>query len=85
MKNENEHGVAYLLIGLGLGLLAGLLWAPRRSQETRASIRTGAAAGLNILGSESARLRAETHRWLDTLRDRLSWRTNGGVKRDTSE
>ena len=78
MRRENENGITYLVAGLGLGLLAGLLWAPRRSQEIRAGLRSSATAGLNVLTTETAKLRGETQRWLDTIKERIYSRANGG-------
>jgi gas vesicle protein len=77
MNRENENGIACLVVGFGLGLLAGLLWAPRRSQEIRAGLRSGAAAGLSLLTNESAKLRNETQRWLDIIKERIYSRANG--------
>jgi gas vesicle protein len=85
MNKENENGLAYLVVGLGLGLLAGLLWAPRRSQEIRAGLRSGATAGLNLLSTESAKLRSETQRWLDIIKERVYSRVNGGTTRNPGE
>jgi gas vesicle protein len=86
MNKENENGIACLVIGFGLGLLAGLLWAPRRSQEIRAGLRSSATAGLNLLTAERAKLRSETQRWLDIIKERIYSRANGsGAQRNHGE
>ena len=77
MRNESENGITYLVIGLGLGLLAGLLWAPRRGDETREELRRGAGSGLDFLTDEGDKLRTEAHRWLDKLKERFCSRSNG--------
>jgi gas vesicle protein len=71
MKPSNENGVTYLVIGLGLGLLAGLLWAPRRGQQMREELRRGANSGLDYLTEEADRLRSEGNRWYTRIKERF--------------
>jgi hypothetical protein len=71
MKTNDESGVTYLVIGLGLGLLAGLLWAPRRGYKMREELRRGAGSGLGYLNEETDKLRAEAGHWLTKLRNRF--------------
>ncbi len=67
----NHESVTYLVIGLGLGLLAGLLWAPRRGHEMREELRRGAGSGLGYLNEEADKLRAEAGHWLTKFRNRF--------------
>jgi gas vesicle protein len=71
MKTSTESGITYLVIGLGLGLMAGLLWAPRRGQEMREELRHGANSCLDYLTEEADRLRAGGNRWLSRIKERL--------------
>lgn len=59
----------YLIIGVGLGLLAGFLWAPRAGKEMRDDLRRGADEGLNVLTKEAEKLRAGAGRWFAGIED----------------
>ena len=78
MRTTHENGFTYLVIGVGLGLLAGLLWAPRRGQEMREELRRGADSGIDYLTEEAEKLRSEADHWFGKLKDRLSSRFRGG-------
>lgn len=73
MRTTHENGFTYLVIGVGLGLLAGLLWAPRRGQEMREELRHGADTGLDYLAEETEKLRTEANHWFGKLKER--WRS----------
>lgn len=77
MRTNHENGLTYLVIGAGLGLLAGLLWAPRRGQEMREELRRGADSGFDYLSEEAEKLRTEVDRWFGKLKGRLSSRFRG--------
>lgn len=81
MKGENDSGIVLLFVGLGLGLLAGLLWAPRRGREMRGELRSNAASGWSAIAGEGAKIKSETRRWLETIKDRLC-KVNGGADRE---
>jgi gas vesicle protein len=63
MRAAQEHGFPYLIIGVGLGLLAGFLWAPRAGKEMRGELRRGADEGLVFLTHEAEKARAGADRW----------------------
>jgi gas vesicle protein len=77
MRTTHENGFTYLVIGIGLGLLAGLLWAPRRGQEMREELRRGADTGLDYLTEEAEKLRTEADRWFGKLKERWSSKLRG--------
>jgi len=62
---EERSGFGYFLLGLGIGVAAGILWAPRTGEETRQLIADKAGEGAEYLknraqeGSEYVRGRAE--------------------------
>jgi gas vesicle protein len=76
MKTGHGSDVGYLVIGLGLGLLAGLLWAPRRGHDMREELRRGADRGLGYLNEEAGKLRAEAGHWFRKGRDRFRARAD---------
>ena len=62
---EERSGFGYFLLGLGIGVAAGILWAPRAGEETRQLIADKAGEGADYLraraqeGSDYVRQRAE--------------------------
>lgn len=77
MKSETENPIAYLVLGLGVGLVAGMLLAPRRGHQTRDDLLGSAANHWNTLSAEGAKLRNETYRWLELIRGRFCSPANG--------
>jgi gas vesicle protein len=49
--------VSEFIIGIGIGLLAGLLWAPRSGEETRKEVRRRTSEGLDYLNQQAEKLR----------------------------
>lgn len=62
---EDRSGFGYFLLGLGIGVAAGILWAPRSGEETRQIIADKAGEGADYLkaraqeGTEYVRQRAQ--------------------------
>jgi gas vesicle protein len=62
---EDRGGFGYFLLGLGIGVAAGILWAPRAGEETRQLIAEKAGEGADYLksraqeGTEYVRQRAD--------------------------
>ena len=50
---EDRSGFGYFLLGLGLGVAAGVLWAPRTGQETRQLLADKAGEGADYLKARS--------------------------------
>lgn len=46
---EERSGFGYFLLGLGIGVAAGVLWAPRAGEETRQLIADKAGEGADYL------------------------------------
>ena len=46
---EEKSGFGYFLLGLGIGVAAGLLWAPRSGEETRQLLADRAGEGADYL------------------------------------
>jgi gas vesicle protein len=59
-KMTNEIGIGPFCIGLGLGLAAGILWAPKSGAESRAYVRNKAASGKEFLGDQAKQAAAAT-------------------------
>jgi gas vesicle protein len=62
---EERSGFGYFLLGLGIGVAAGILWAPRAGEETRQLIADKAGEGADYLkaraqeGTDYVRQRTE--------------------------
>jgi len=62
---EERSGFGYFLLGLGIGVAAGILWAPRAGDETRQIIADKAGEGADYLkaraqeGTEYVRQRTD--------------------------
>jgi gas vesicle protein len=50
---EERNGLGYFLLGLGVGIAAGILWAPRSGEETRALLADRAGEGADYLRSRA--------------------------------
>jgi len=74
LTKTQTHGLPYLVIGIGLGLLAGFLWAPRPGKEIREELRRGADDGLDYLNKETENIRAGAEHWFAKIRERFGGR-----------
>ncbi len=50
---EERSGFGYFLLGLGIGVAAGILWAPRSGEETRQLLADKAGDGADFLKSRA--------------------------------
>jgi gas vesicle protein len=57
-----ESSFAYLLIGLAIGIAAGVLLAPRSGREIREDVRRRTSEGLDYLNQRTERLRDSTEK-----------------------
>lgn len=67
MKTSDNRMVNWFMIGVGLGLVAGVLWAPRPGKETRDELLRSADDGLTYLREESDKIRKTTDSWVTRL------------------
>ncbi len=52
---EEKSGFGYFLLGLGIGVAAGILWAPRAGEETRQLLADKAGEGADYLKARARR------------------------------
>ena len=50
---EQNNGISYFIVGLGIGVAVGLLMAPRSGQETRQMLLEKAGEGKDYLKSKA--------------------------------
>jgi gas vesicle protein len=60
MKTNDESKFSYLLIGLGLGAIGGLMVALLARKETRESLRESSSKALDYLNQQGKKLRETT-------------------------
>lgn len=78
MKMTEEEGLVLMVVGLALGFLAGVLWAPRSGRETRRNLRRVSQDNLDYLVEEAERVRNGTDRLVDNAKKWLArLRTSG--------
>jgi gas vesicle protein len=66
---EQNSGISYFVVGLGIGVAVGLLMAPRSGEETRQLLRTKADEGTEFLRSKADEGREFVRRRGTELRD----------------
>ena len=56
-RNDEIASLPYLLIGLGIGMVAGLMLAPRSGEELREDIRRRSHEGADYLNQQAEKFR----------------------------
>jgi gas vesicle protein len=65
MADNNRTGILWLVAGIGLGVVAGILYAPRSGGETRKALRSNAEHGRDRLRHHANRVRERAADWAD--------------------
>jgi gas vesicle protein len=74
MKPNGESKFSYLLIGLGLGAIGGLMFALLARKETRESLRESSRKTLDYLNQEGKKLREITEGIVEKGKELVSHR-----------
>jgi gas vesicle protein len=69
MSDRDGGSFVWFLAGLGLGALAGVLYAPRPGNETREVLRTRAEEGREYVKTRAREARDQASQWADKGRD----------------
>jgi len=69
---EQNSGITYFVVGLGIGVAVGLLMAPRPGEETRQLLRTKADEGTDYLRAKADEGKEFVRRRSTELRDSAS-------------
>jgi gas vesicle protein len=72
MSDRDGNSFVWFLAGLGLGALAGVLYAPRSGAETRDALRARAEEGKEYMRSRAREARDQAQQWADRGRDAMS-------------
>lgn len=71
MSDRDNNGVLWFLAGLGLGALAGVLYAPRSGRETRQAILDAADDGREYLNTKGQVAREQVNQWTSRGKEAL--------------
>src|ERR1019366_4039562 len=69
MSDHDSNSFVWFLAGLGLGALAGVLYAPRSGSETREALRARAEEGRDYVRNRAGEARDQASQWPDKGRD----------------
>ncbi len=69
---DGGNSFVWFLAGLGLGALAGVLYAPRSGSETREQIRAKAEEGREYMRQRAQEMKDQASQWADKGRDAVS-------------
>jgi gas vesicle protein len=69
VADRDSNSLIWFLAGLGLGALAGVLYAPQSGSETREAIRARAEEGKDFMKGRAKEMREQASDWADRGRD----------------
>ncbi len=69
---EDDSKLGYFFLGLGIGVAAGLLFAPKSGEETRRLIRDRAADSGDYLKRQTTELKSTAAELLDKSKETLA-------------
>jgi gas vesicle protein len=72
MSDSNSNSFLWFLAGLGVGAVAGVLYAPRSGNETREALRSKAEEGREYMRHRAQNARSQANDWVDRGRDMLN-------------
>jgi gas vesicle protein len=72
MSDRDGNSFVWFLAGLGVGALAGVLYAPRSGSETREVLRARAEEGREFVKNRAREAKEQASQWADRGRDVVS-------------
>ena len=72
MSDRESNSFLWFLAGLGFGVIAGVLYAPRSGSETREALRARAEEGRDYVRERARQAREQANNWADRGRDVLN-------------
>jgi gas vesicle protein len=76
-RNWPEIGSAFA-IGLGVGAIAGMMWAPQSGEETRALLREKAQDGIDEAVAQGKKVVRRAQRATDTAKELVNEAVDAG-------
>jgi gas vesicle protein len=71
-EDNGSNTFVWFLAGLGIGALAGVLYAPRSGDETRDVLRARAEEGRDYVRTRAREARDQASQWVDRGKDVVS-------------
>lgn len=72
MSDRDGNSFVWFLAGLGLGALAGVMYAPRSGSETREALRARTEEGRDYVRGRAREARDQASQWADKGRDAVN-------------
>jgi len=72
MSDNNSNSLLWFLAGLGIGAVAGVLYAPRSGDETREALRARAEDSREFVRDRARHAREQAATWADRGREVLN-------------
>jgi gas vesicle protein len=72
MSDRDSNSFVWFLAGLGLGALAGVLYAPRSGAETRDVLRARAEEGRDYVRNRAREAREQAEQWAGRGREAVN-------------
>jgi gas vesicle protein len=72
MSDRDSNTFVWFLAGLGLGALAGVLYAPRSGAETRGVLRARAEEGRDYVRNRAREAREQAEQWAGRGREAVN-------------
>jgi len=72
MSDRDSNSFLWFLAGLGIGAVAGVLYAPRSGDETREALRSRAEDGREFVRDRARQAREQAAGWADRGREVLN-------------
>jgi gas vesicle protein len=72
MSERDGNSFLWFLAGLGIGAIAGVLYAPRSGDETRQALRSKAEDGREFVRDRAKQAREQAAGWVDKGREVLN-------------
>jgi Gas vesicle protein len=69
---HRESGILWFLVGVGIGTVAGILYAPRSGSETREVLRAKAGDGRDFIRNRANEAREHASEWVDKGREAVN-------------
>jgi gas vesicle protein len=67
----DKNGLSSFLLGLGVGVAIGMLFAPKSGEETRELIKTKANEGTDYLKQRGTEIKDTANTWVDKGKEAL--------------
>ncbi|MGH7768328.1 MAG: YtxH domain-containing protein [Candidatus Binatia bacterium] len=83
MKSNGGLKFPYFLIAIGIGAMAGLLFALRAGEDTRNYLRERSDKGLDYLNRQAGKLRESAEGLVKKGKELMGAKNGGSVKTDT--